>query len=574
MFSQELTHRPLQFLWDEYTWAGSVFYGMDGETDDEKDVNFASFGMGAAINCMLPLVNVEDYGTHDELYFTDNIGLDNAGVSSQSPGVGAFTPFHNRTFEAMRDIPAGQELFVSYGETYFASRPKYYMVPLSEDYDVADSIIQKFQNLTQRLPHVSSTFVDDLWQITRDPDIWQSRPFYALPSNYTKATNSLNNGGTAMLHYNESIRSLDWLEENGECADNIYAHVSTIPHAGRGAFARRFIGKGEVVSPAPLIHLPNRNVMKMYDGMVAKDPDEGSEDVLLRDTTKEYHEQLLLNYCFGHRDSTLLLCPYGLLSSLINHSHEAPNTKIVWSQKRSLISHPEWMNQTVDEWGEKASTGLSFDFVALRDIKETEEILIDYGVEWENAWKQHVREFRIEREHYIPAFELNSIADLRVYTVNEYDYVSDGVLVFCRRVHILMAGIDIEEADDWEGYRSDPYPRLGIYPCRVLERNHDDSYTVELTPQADTSSPSEEDGEERGVSYVLFDVPRDIFYFRDEPMERDHHQSWAFRHDMRIPDEMFPDIWRNLQKEEEDKDDAATENDSDVSNDVESETEL
>lgn len=526
-----------------------MFWGMSEEIDEPKNVNVASFGMGAAVNCMLPLVNARDAGTHDELYYTDNLGLNNAGVSSQSPGVGAFTPYHDRAFEATRDIPAGQELFVNYGENYFSSRTKYSSVPLSKDYEEADSIIRKFQNLTQRLPQMSPTLASDLWQMVSDPTTWRSRPFYALPSTYPKMTEALDIGGTAMLYYNESIREIDWLEENGACMDNIYADVSKIPHAGRGAFARRSIGKGEVIGPAPLIHLPNRYVMKMYEGKVVLDPDEGFEYVIVRDTTQDDQEQLLLNYCFGHRDSTLLLCPYGLLTSLINHSHESPNAKVEWSQKTSLMAHPEWRNLTLREWGGKVHTGLSFDFVALRDISESEEILIDYGEEWEAAWQKHVNNFQVERENYIPAFELNRMVDLRVETFEEYDYASDGVLVFCRRFHILMAGIDIEEADDWEGYQAEPHFRLGIYPCRVIHRHHDNSYTAQLIAKKGTRENEDENWlEDYVVLHVLFDVPRDAFYFRDEPSQRDHHQSWTFRHDMRIPDEMFPDVWGNLRQ--------------------------
>ena len=34
------------------------------------------------------------------------------------------------------------------------------------------------------------------------------------------------------------------------------------------------------------------------------------------------------------------------------------------------------------------------DFVATRDIQPDEEILIDYGIEWEKAWDEHVTAWR------------------------------------------------------------------------------------------------------------------------------------------------------------------------------------
>ena len=46
--------------------------------------------------------------------------------------------------------------------------------------------------------------------------------------------------------------------------DNIKVGESTNPDAGRGAFANRFIPKDGLVSPAPLIHLPDSDILKMF----------------------------------------------------------------------------------------------------------------------------------------------------------------------------------------------------------------------------------------------------------------------------------------------------------------------
>ena len=45
---------------------------------------------------------------------------------------------------------------------------------------------------------------------------------------------------------------------------------------------------------------------------------------------------------------------------------------------------------------------------------------------------------------------------------------------------------------------------------------------------------------------VFFAAPVDAFYFQDKPYTRDHVQTWAFRHDMNIPDDIMPDAWRNV----------------------------
>jgi hypothetical protein len=74
-------------------------------------------------------------------------------------------------------------------------------------------------------------------------------------------------------------------------------------------------------------------------------------------------------------------------------------------------------------WGRTTHAGLSSDFVALRDIEEDEEILIDYGEAWERAWQEHVRNF-VPRENYVPANELNEMADIVYRTVEDRDYRS------------------------------------------------------------------------------------------------------------------------------------------------------
>jgi hypothetical protein len=51
------------------------------------------------------------------------------------------------------------------------------------------------------------------------------------------------------------------------------------------------------------------------------------------------------------------------------------------------------------------------------------------------------------------------------------------------------------------------------------------------------------------VSYdkeVVFAAPRDAFQFLDAPYSRDHYLHKSFRHPMMIPDDIFPDSWRNL----------------------------
>lgn len=67
-----------------------------------------------------------------------------------------------------------------------------------------------------------------------------------------------------------------------------------------------FHAEGSLVAPAPLLHIPDRDILRMYADKI--DPSTGEES---RDFSKLTGHQLLLNYCFGHNASSMLLCPYG-----------------------------------------------------------------------------------------------------------------------------------------------------------------------------------------------------------------------------------------------------------------------
>lgn len=530
-------HGNFDFLWNEYVWSATMFPGMDQEVEDAENIHVCSGGMGAAVNCMLPLVNAMD---EQESY---DMGM--SGVSPQSPGAGAFTPYYGRKFVATKYIAPGAEIYADYGEEYFVTRDAYAGVPLNYDYEKADHLLNRFQTvLSPKTTTTTAAIMDnisdeirmDLWNLIKDLgplNNGPSRTLNALPSNETQIEFVIQNGGTAMQHYNESIRSLEWLEEHGQCMDNIKDGVSAIPDAGRGAFANRFIPKGDLVSPAPLIHLPNRKVLFMYNSFTNPE-----DDKMYRNTSEPVHMQLLLNYCFGHAESSLLLCPYGLLTALINHSHKKPNAKIQWAKE---MRHPEWLNMTLREWGGITHTGLSFDFVALRDIQEDEEILIDYGEEWERAWQEHAQSYDPPRQTYVPAYELNKMEDLRIRTIEEESYEIYGVYTYCRETYFEFSGVKAKLKPAMHDGKE------GLFPCRIIRRINDDKYIAEIFDRKYTESVAGEIPHDT-VKQVLFNIPRDAFVFRDAQYHREHHQTWSFRYDMRIPDSMFPDAWRNLKK--------------------------
>jgi hypothetical protein len=521
------------FLWDEYAWGFRDFPGMKVEAKDSNDIYAASIGMGAAPNCIMPLVNIYD----------DTVQVDNAGLDSNSPGVGSFTPYHGRVFRALQDIPAGMELFVEYGENYFVTRERIYgAMPLGEDYLRANYLLVEYQwfkdyYLLEEAENRDNdnadtdyqAIVSDLWTVLQDfKSIWnESTVLMAIPEEESIVEGLMADGGTEYTFYNRSIRDIAWLEEHGECMDNIRDGTSTIPHAGRGAFANRKLPKGSLVSPVPLIHIDKEYLVTYEMTDYSQKPNQ----------TTPVHSQLLRNYCFGHPQSQVMLCPYGILTASINHAHKKPNIKVEWSNS-TRMRHPEWKDMPVHEWASELHTGLSFDYVALRDIEQGEEILLDYGTAWETEWNSHVRNYRNMREHYIPAFELNEIIadDFHIRKWDERPYAKDKVYLFCRREFAV-----------WNGMRDIVRGMVRI-PCRVVERregngNGETTYLAEVLKYRKNITVCESP-----VAGILWNVTRDAFYFQDMPYGRDHHQPWAFRHEMHIPDDIFPEIWKTIDR--------------------------
>lgn len=517
--------RDIFWLWDDYSWSAEAFEGMEYETDGGEGVSGNSPGIGAAINCLLPLVNVDDMG----------LEMSNAGLHrSKDPGSGAITPYHNRRTTAYTDIPAGMELFISYGEGYFSSRSEVYgPMPFDRHYRQADKVLRKYLRLKQRyLKDAPVALLEDLWNlIVNNSYAGHSRGLAALPSHHERVE-AVVEVGTAQQYFNRSIQTLEWLEENGKCIDNIQPGLSKIPQAGRGAFASRPIPKNGLVTSAPLIHIPNRSLLTMYEATE-------DETHIIADTSKPVHQQLMLNYCFGHAKSSVLLSPYGSWTNLINHSLK-PNTRIAWADD---MAHPEWLNLPTELLEQQEHAGLMFDYIALRDIEEGEEITIDYGDEWQAAWDEHVRNWKPPKNanEYQAAYELNEDVDLVIRTIREPSY-SENLRLFVREEYRLMAGLEETETEWYNALILDRYEYKGEtrYMAQLFVVDDDDETEMSYMATDDGNNIADERPE------ILFSVPRDAFAFDDVPYSRDHAMQTAFRHDMRVPDDMFPPAWKDL----------------------------
>jgi hypothetical protein len=287
--------------------------------------------------------------------------------------------------------------------------------------------------------------------------------------------------------------SMDNLFNHGTCLDNIYPGTS--PHGyGRAALAFRFIPRGSIVAPVPVLPLPRdelnylrlkerKRVMSFRERwMKERKGERGTNDDVEEDVMEErkedelppvlppdmtWRQQLLLNYCYGHEHSSVLLFPYGVFVNYINHAptttspsnnyessnnnRQVANVKLQWSERfmnttattsndlysdlRTLTPSRLWEQSTPPE-------GLVLELVALKDIQPDEEILLDYGSIWSKAWKDHQDQYtknllqladghKLEEE-YSPAYVMDDVVkNLRTVEEQVHFPYPDNVFTAC-----------------------------------------------------------------------------------------------------------------------------------------------
>jgi hypothetical protein len=346
----------------------------------------------------------------------------------------------------------------------------------------------------------------------------------------------------------QNRRSPEWLQRHGVCADHVHMRVSTLDQAGHGAFASRFLRQGTPIVPIPLLPAMDRNVMTM----TYYDPQYNTDDKVSRGGRQQ--QQLLLNYCLGHVDSTVLLCPYGPMFSVVNHNQTLANVRLQWAVPERSNHHPGLLQLTIPQLAmatlssESSAKSLAMELIAMRDIAPGEELFLDYGDEWEAAWKHHVESWKPldddDSAYYLSADYFNRQPD-RLKT--KMEQLSDP---YPRNVALKFdIGFDNDSVSEWkrilkEQGNLDSFPKSGyLVDCEILRYKEQKNtygrrihYTLVIPPN----------DADRKTHRLVKEAPREAFVFEDSPYTTDMFLSNAFRHDIRIPDAIFPTKWKNL----------------------------
>ena len=208
----------------DYVWDG-VGMGMRLELFDRNDISAFWPGIDAMVNAHSGLLNlVKSTPVYDQ-----------GGVHrSRHPGAGSMSPYeassHGSSL-AQRDIPAGGELFKSYGDNWFLGREHLGQIPLLEHYDAAYKLAATLKDGSGLLEIPPDWIYDDYVQPVKT--IWNSRTLNAFQDfSWDDIDRVVEAYDFGVLLQDTATRPLDWLHEHGRCLDHIVHGRSTIDGAG------------------------------------------------------------------------------------------------------------------------------------------------------------------------------------------------------------------------------------------------------------------------------------------------------------------------------------------------------
>jgi len=321
-----------------------------------KDAAISEFEADIISEIVMTFGALSNYHPYIYNVYPDNAIYDDTITSKHSPGLGAYSYHAGHIFFANRDILAGEEIFVHYDSDVLNERGiDRDMLPREEDSIRGSDVVRQMMKFVGK-----GNIEDPAIEIIADTASILNRRVGSLLPKSASHLQAILSGGSIDSSVARKLadatvvqRSLDWIQSEGTCLDNLVPQVSTLPDAGRGAFAQRFIPKGNIIVPAPLLQIIDKDSMLIPS--VEEDQPEPDD------------AQLLMNYCFSHPHSTLALCPQ-TNSILLNHcstrrsygghcekynkdknpADRGPNAAIRWASGWDLTTK-EWRQLSLDE---------------------------------------------------------------------------------------------------------------------------------------------------------------------------------------------------------------------------------
>jgi hypothetical protein len=282
------------------------------------------------------------------------------------------------------------------------------------------------------------------------------------------------------------------------------------------------------------------------------------------------HGRLLMNYCYGHEMSDIVLYPYSPMSNYINHDGIRPNARLRWRRRQydddedaDATNNNNNNNYSIDFPSTEVMLrdqppGLLLELVAIRTIRGGEQVTIDYGRSWEAAWERHLAAWNTTRSDYNP----NST------TIADYVYPDDPSLTIRTEQeqqerpyasNLLTVCYRYDEDHNHHGRQQQQQKRRlhssRLEPCRILERLPAARSAGETGSVANDDGTVIADNDDSDEYYYRVEFTSDVHQktlarpliaFTDKPGTSDQALGDAFRHVMGL-DDIFPHQWlRNI----------------------------
>jgi SET domain len=297
------------------------------------------------------------------------------------------------------------------------------------------------------------------------------------------------------------------------CIDNIRIDTATDPTMGRGAFATRALKVDTRVAPAPIQVFSDRAVF-----------------------AQQVPEAQFINYCFAIGDK-LLLYPYGPGVNLINHAPAGKaNVRVQWS--RHTMHHGTWLDLPLSQFLQMDYPGgLILDVIALRDIEQGEELFMDYGPAWEQAWVKHLETWKPSDLSYVYPQDVDTKTQpFRTVEEQKKEPYADNLATVCwtnnweRQIGTKMK---------WTRPTKFDWPE-GVTFCHIVSRTSEKGeYVYEVALHFGLDDPGSPDNRD----YIDTHVPHSAIALVDKPYRSDLHLANSFRQPLELPADMIPKQW-------------------------------
>jgi len=206
---------------------------------------------------------------------------------------------------------------------------------------------------------------------------------------------------------------------------------------------------------------------------------------------------------------------------------------------------------------------------------------MDYGPGWIDAWNHHVATWMTERDESNHSQSLYSSTMLNrrkepiplgEYRGSSMDWIPDTLFTGCyyndddewspkndsyisKWMHLVDEDILAIFGEDGSRFNHKNSYR-GFWPCLVLKRdieniatnNTGGTYVVRIFHP--TKSSVQTWWRDHGVPRFLTNFPRNSIRYFHKPYQSDLFWRGAFRHSIEIPDDLFPELWRDISENE------------------------